>query len=142
MPEQDVAAVIRENIAAFNAGDRARYKRTLTSDTVYHELPEQRQAKGIDEVVEAAFRWREMFPDVKGEIDNLVVSETLAVFEIRWTGTHTGPLEGAGVTIPATGKKVSTAAVQVIDTKGGKIKSVRHYFDMMSLLQQLGAAPR
>ncbi|MCH8189793.1 MAG: ester cyclase [Chloroflexi bacterium] len=142
MADQDVTAVIRENLAAFNAGDRARYKGTLTNDSVYDELATQRRAKGPDEVAETMFSWKEAFPESKGEIGSMIVSGTSAAVEITWTGKQTGPLQGPGGTIPASGKTVSIPAVQMIDTEGGKIKSVRHYFDMMTMLQQLGAAPQ
>ena len=112
MADQDVSAVIRENLAAFNAGDRAKFKGTLTRDSVYDELGTQRQAKGPDEIAETTFGWREAFPDAKGDIGSMVVSGASAAVEITWTGTHTGPLQGAGGTIPASGKIVSIPCLQ------------------------------
>jgi limonene-1,2-epoxide hydrolase len=37
---------------------------------------------------------------------------------------------------------VKIPAVQVVTVEGGKIKEKRHYFDMMGMLQQLGAIPQ
>jgi len=35
-----------------------------------------------------------------------------------------------------------TRAAQIATIQGDKIKETHHYFDMMSLLQQIGAAPQ
>jgi ketosteroid isomerase-like protein len=51
-------------------------------------------------------------------------------------------LWSGGGTVPATGKQQTTRASWVLDFEGGKIKDSRHYFDMLSLLQQLGVIPR
>ena len=44
-------------------------------------------------------------------------------------------------TIPPSGRKVEVPAVQVINVSGDKITQVRHYFDLLGLLQQIGAVP-
>lgn len=42
---------------------------------------------------------------------------------------------------PLGDKPVRFPAVQVVRVEGGKTKETRHYFDMMGMLQQLGAVP-
>ena len=76
--------------------DRAKFKGTLARESVYEEFGTQRQAKGPDAIVETTFGWKEAFPDAKGDIGSMVVSGASAAVEITWTGTHTGPLQGAG----------------------------------------------
>ena len=63
----------------------------------------------------------------------------MAVLEVTWKGTHTGPLTTAEGTIPASGKRQETPAVCVFTFEGGKINESRMYFDAMTLLNQVGA---
>lgn len=63
---------------------------------------------------------------------------TAAVLEVTWTGTHTGPLDGPAGTVAPTGKKQTTRSGWVMEFESGRVKSSRHYFDMLSFLQQLG----
>ena len=62
-----------------------------------------------------------------------------AVLEITWSGTHNGPLNTGDREIPPTGKKIELRAIQVVDVANDKVKSVRQYFDMGTLLHQIGA---
>jgi steroid delta-isomerase-like uncharacterized protein len=142
MAEQDVVKLAREEIDAFNAGDWQRFKTPLAADAIYQEPATQRRVQGPDQAVQISQAWREAFPDVKGTITNAMASGNTAVLEITWEGTQRGPLTSPSGTIPASGKRVSLPAVQVVTVQGNKIKETRHYFDMMSMMQQLGALPR
>ena len=91
--------------------------------------------------MQAAQGWKTAFPDAQGTITKELASGDTAVLEITWDGTQTGPLDGPGGTIPATGKKVRLEAVQVVTVAGGKVTETRHYFDLLGMLQQLGVVP-
>jgi hypothetical protein len=56
-----------------------------------------------------------------------------------WRGVHAGPLETPTGTIPASNKPVEIPACQVVQVEGGKIKSGSHYFDLLTMLTQIGA---
>ena len=77
-------------------------------------------------------------PDVKGTVSSAISTGNTAVLEVSWTGTHTGPLQGPSGTIPATGKQQTTRAGWVLEFDDGKLTQSRHYFDMLSFMQQLG----
>ena len=62
-----------------------------------------------------------------------------AVLEVVWTGVHTGPLQTPTGTIPPSNKPINVPACQVIKVEGGKVKSYTHYYDMVTLLTQIGA---
>ena len=81
-------------------------------------------------------------PDVKGTVTNAVATGNTVVLEVTWQGTHTGPLQSPTGTIPATGRQQTTRASWVQNFDGGKIKESRHYFDMLSFMQQLGLLPQ
>ena len=78
-------------------------------------------------------------PDVKGTITNSFQSGNTVTLEISWAGTHTGPLEMPSGTIPGSGKSQTTPSAWVMDFEDEKVKQSRHYFDMMTLLAQIGA---
>jgi predicted ester cyclase len=69
----------------------------------------------------------------RGELDGTTL-------EVTWKGTHTGPLESAEGTIPASGKRQETPAAYFFTFEGDKIQESRRYFDSMTLLKQIGAA--
>ena len=136
----DAVAVARENIDAYNAGDWDRFKSTLAPGAIYEELATQRRLAG-DDSVEASKEWKRTFPDSKGTITKAFASGDHVILEITWRGTQTGELKGPLGTIPPTGRPVDVKAVQVVQVQGDKIAATRHYFDLMGLLQQLGAIP-
>jgi len=137
---QDTVSVARENIDAFNQGDKERFRTLLTPGSVYKEFATGRELQG-PEMVEEIWTWRDAFPDAHGEITNAFGSGDQVVLQIVWTGTQKGDLVGPMGTIPATGKQVRIPASQVLRISNGKIASTDHYFDLMTMLVQLGAVP-
>lgn len=139
MAEQENIKVAREEVDAFSAKDWNRYRAVMTPDTVYDEKGTQRRVQGVEQVIAVSQGWTQAFPDAKGTVGTAVASGDTVVLEITWEGTQTGPLQGPGGTIPPSGKRAIVPAVQVLQLEGGKIKEMRHYFDLMGMLQQLGA---
>ena len=80
-------------------------------------------------------------PDARGNVKNALSSGNSVALEVVWEGTHTGPLMTPGGTIPPSGKHQTTPGVLVCEVEGGKIRTSRNYFDILTLLQQIGAAP-
>ena len=142
MSEQNLIGIARELIDAFNTGDAERFKKHVIADVVYDEVGTQRKMHGADSWIQAWEMWRQALPDVKGTITSAVASGNTVVQEITWQGTHSGPLPLPGGTIPASGKRQITRASQVLIFSGDRVKESRHYFDMLSLLQQIGAIPQ
>ncbi|MBM3947715.1 MAG: ester cyclase [SAR202 cluster bacterium] len=142
MAEQDAIKTVQANIAAFNAGDAQKMAATTAENAVYEEMATQRRIQGRDATIQLAMEWRQAFPDAKGTIQRITASGNTVTAEIFWEGTHKGALPSPAGTIPATGKKVQMRAVQVTTVEGGKLKHTNHYFDLMTMLQQIGAAPQ
>ena len=64
------------------------------------------------------------------------------VEEARYVGTHTGSLRSPdGVEVPPTGKQFDFPFVGVFRVQGGKIRSIRIYYDQIELFTQLGLMP-
>jgi steroid delta-isomerase-like uncharacterized protein len=138
MSEDAIRAASAE-VEAFNEGDWERYRETLTDDSVYEEFATQRRIDGPDEIIQANQAWKEAFPDARGTIENAVASGDTVTLEITWRGTQSGPLQTDQGEIPASNRQAEVSAVQVLKLEGGKIRHNRHYFDMMTLLEQVGA---
>ncbi len=139
MAEDALLRIAREGVEAFSAGDWQRLRAILAPDAVYFEPATQRRVQGVDQIVEANEGWRRAFPDARGTVTKALASGDTVVLEITWEGTQTGPVQTPGGSIPPSGKQVTLPAVQVITVQGDRLKENRHYFDMLGLLQQIGA---
>jgi len=139
---QDMIKTARENVEAFTAGDWQRLKAALATDVIYDEIGSQRRLQGADQMVEAYKGWKQAIPDGKGTITNAFASGNSVLIEVTWTGKQTGPLVGPSGTIPPSGKVWNVQGAQVITVEGGKIRKLHQYFDLLTLLQQIGAAPK
>ena len=138
----EIVKIAREHVDAFNNADWGRMQGRLASDSRYDELGTQRKIEGSEKIVELFKGWKAAFPDGAGTVTSAVGSGNKAALEVTWKGTHTGPLETAEGTIPASGKRQETPAAYFFTFEGDKIKESHHYFDSMTLLKQIGAQPR
>jgi steroid delta-isomerase-like uncharacterized protein len=138
MTQKSVADVAKEQVIAYNEKDWDRARAALTPGVVYDEVGTHRKIKGVDDVLTAWKGWATAIPDSRATFQSEFVSGNTAVLEITWSGTHNGPLNTGDREIPPTGKKIELRAVQVVDVDNDRVRSVRQYFDMGTLLQQIG----
>jgi steroid delta-isomerase-like uncharacterized protein len=137
---QELIDVAREEVEAFSAKDWERFGSAYADDCVYDEIGTQRRVEGRDAVIETNREWTQAFPDAKGTITNVIAGDDTVAVEVTWEGTQSGPLAGPEGELPPSNRRAEVRAVQVLTFSDGKIKENRHYFDMGTLLQQLGAA--
>jgi steroid delta-isomerase-like uncharacterized protein len=131
--------IARASVECFNAGDFDRLRSLLASDSYEEELSTQRRLEGADAQVEVAREWRQAFPDGHGTIERQCVDGNTVALEIIWEGTQSGAMATPdGQELPPSNRRASVKACQVIDVEDGKIVATRHYFDLMTLLQQIG----
>jgi steroid delta-isomerase-like uncharacterized protein len=135
---EDLIALARENVEAFNAGDWDRFRATLAPNSVYEEPGTQRRLEGPDAIIEANQGWRAAYPDAKGTITDAFACGDRVAIQITWEGTQSGPLRVPGGEIPPTGRKVTVQACQVMRVEDGKTVEACHFFDMLGMLEQLG----
>ena len=140
-PDQRLIDLATQHVATFVAHDWAAYKRQLTPDAVYVEPGTGRTVKGDDAYIEAVRGWVEAFPDMACTVESALGSGDRVVLELTWAGTQTGPLVGPLGTIPPTGKYGTVGAVQIVRFENGKVKELHHYFDLMTILRNIGAVP-
>ncbi len=136
-PEQLIQAA-KAPLIAYSNKDWKAVRASITSDFVYDEVATHRKAKGADEVMTLWKGWAEALPDSKATFHEVYVSGTTVVLELTWKGTHTGPLETPDGPIAPTGKKIEIRACNVMKVAGEKVSMQRQYFDMATMLAQLG----
>ena len=136
----DSTAQAQRIIELFNAADWDALSEALPSDTTYTEYGTQRSFKGPGAIVESLRGWKTAMPDVVGTVQSAIATGNQVALELVWEGTHTGPLATPDGEIPASGKHQKTPAVWVFDFDGDTLTESRQYFDMLALLQQIGAA--
>ena len=126
-------------VEAFNNDDWDA-ARSLIGDSTYNELGTQRSLKGADAIIEALQGWKKAMPDVKGSVTNSVEGDQSVVLEVTWVGTQTGEMVTGQGTIPPSGKRQSTPSAFIFDYENENLKESRNYFDILTLLRQIGAA--
>ena len=139
MTDKSVADLAKEQVLAYNEKDWDRARAALAPEVVYEEVGTHRKLKGVDDVLTAWKGWATAISDSRATFQSELVSGNTAVLEITWTGIHDGPLQTPNGEIAPTGKKIELRAIQVVDVANDRVKSVRQYFDMGTLLQQIGA---
>lgn len=138
MTEQELIIAAKAPTDAYNKKDWNAMKSSITPDCTYDEVSTHRTIKGLDQVVEVWQNWAKAIPNSSATFENACVSGGKVILEVTWRGKHTGTLQTPNAEIPATGKEISLRACQIVEIENGKAKSMRQYFDMMTMMQQLG----
>jgi len=96
---------------------------------------------GRDAVRQQYQLWLNAFSDMQVEVLHVVEGDNTLAGEVRVTCTHSGPLPGASGAIPATGRTIVIEQCDVATLRDGSVTSFHSYFDMLSLLAQIGVVP-
>ena len=139
MPQESPIDAAKASVIAYNEKNWDRVKETVTPTVVYDEVGTHRTITGAQDVIAAWKEWATALPDSKATFERAVASGDTVTLELTWRGTHRGPLQTPEGEIPATGRQIEIRACQIVDVADGKARSIRHYFDMTTLLQQIGA---
>ena len=109
---------------------------SLASDAVYYDsgAPPSVGLEGQKQRTNALLG---AFPNVSFTIEDMVAEADKVAVRWNFQGTHRGPFAN----ISATGEEVVMTGMTIYRLEGGKIKEARSNFDMLGLLQQLGAVP-
>jgi len=135
----NVTEIAKAATIAYNDKNWDRVKELLAADAVYDEKSTERRIQGVGQILDAWKGWATAIPDSKATFVRELASGDTAVIEVVWTGVHTGPLQMPSGPIPASNKPIRVPACQVIQVEGEKVKSFTDYFDMLTLLTQIGA---
>jgi predicted ester cyclase len=84
-----------------------------------------------------AATFREVFPDWRSDLEQLIAENDLVAENFIAHGTHRGSLMGE----TPTGREMTLRGVNIFRVAGGKIVERWGRLDHLGLLQQLGLAP-
>jgi steroid delta-isomerase-like uncharacterized protein len=129
-----VTDIQRQVLDAWNRRDWETYRSLLHSEYRYTG-PDGKEQVGPEAGLNVAKMYANAFPDGKLEVKNSLSSQSISVSEFIARGTHKGDLRG----IPPTNKTVEVRIANFMELRDGKIFREREYFDMMTMLVQIGA---
>jgi steroid delta-isomerase-like uncharacterized protein len=127
------ATLVRESVAAFNAGDTRKLLTIVAPDIVIHyaEMPEPLRGR---ETWQHGFELiKRAFPDLEIHIDDLVAADDKVALRLTLTGTHQGEFQG----IPATGRAISYVSHEFYRVADGLFAEEWICSDTASLFSQL-----
>jgi steroid delta-isomerase-like uncharacterized protein len=128
-------------VEAYNEKNWHKLRSVVTPDFVYEEVATQRRLEGVEAVLACWQAWARAFPDSRATFDEEFVSNQGIVLEVTWCGTHTGLLDLPGGPVAPTNRPIRLQSCQVLAFRDGKVHLIRQYFDIATLLQQLGMLP-
>ena len=124
---------------AYNDKNWDRARSSFTEKGIYDEKATGRRLQGIEQILEAWQGWARAIPDSKATFVAEYACGDTAVLEVVWNGVHTGPLQMPSGVIPASNKHITMPGCMVVKVESGKVQSMSHYFDLATLLSQIGA---
>ncbi|HYJ80105.1 MAG TPA: ester cyclase [Longimicrobiaceae bacterium] len=138
MTTQEITALAHGIYDAFNRRDFAYTAAASTDDVEVLNVPTGQVFRGKEELIGFLQSWATAFPDGTIEVANVIAGENGAAAEFIARGTQTGPLVGPMGTIPPTGRAVEVRFIDAWEMRGDKIARGRTYYDLMTMLGQLG----
>jgi predicted ester cyclase len=130
---QPVILAARRYAAFWNTGEARYAEAALAQNFVDHTLPSGRP-QGFKGVLEASKNFRAAIPDLRAEIEELLVVEDRAAVRYLFTGHFTGRFKD----LKGDGREISFRAVDIYRVQNGQISDNWHLEDNLSLMQQLG----
>jgi predicted ester cyclase len=110
----------------------------LAEDCEIIDVPTGRTLRGPDGYRQIVLFFAEGFPGSRIEMTNIFSTDDQSVIEFTGRGTNTGPLHMPTGDIPPTGRYSELRFCSVNRAQSGKIVSIHQYYDVMTMLQQLG----
>ena len=146
MTAQDNVAFARSQVELFNShqSDPAWLDKAvaaLAEDFEQTDVPSGQTTHGPEGFRQFNLFFAEGFPDGRVEITNVFATEDQVAVEFTGRGTNTGPLHMPTGDVPPTGRYAELRFCNVLQIKNGKITRSHLYYDLMTMLQQLGLVP-
>ena len=123
--------------AFWSAHDMEHLLPLFTESVLYEDVTLGVANRGIAELRAFGERFFSAFPDVTFELRSSFVNGTGGGAEWVMRGTHKGDLPG----LPTTSKRMEIRGASIFEFSGNKIRRCSDYWDMATLLNQLGLAP-
>ena len=127
------AAVAEKWIAAWNSHDPDKMLPAFTDDVFYEDVAFGEVSHGSTEFRKFAASEFEGVPDAELKLVRASVHNGHGTIEWTFSGTDKGVFK--------TGKKFSVRGVSVIDVRDGKISRSLDFYDVATIMRQVGVLP-
>jgi predicted ester cyclase len=117
-----------------NPKSEARYAEAALARNFFDRTLPPGRPQGVNGVLEASKNFRAAIPDLRAEIEELLVVNDRAVVRYTFMGHFTGTFKDA----KGDGREISFRAVDIYRVQNGQISDNWHLEDNLSLTQQLG----
>lgn len=141
MPAQDNVRLVQDLFDAVNRHDVDGALSLVDPNVEWVNMATGETFRGPGGFRRILQEWWRTFPDNSVEIVDLIAGQDGATVEYIGKGTHDGPLTGPSGEISPTGRHVEMQFCDVYKIKNGKIVSGHIYYDLETLMRQLGQAP-
>ncbi len=138
MAAQDNAAAILEIYRLFNTSQYDAVLEHVSDDCEVLLVPFNQTFRGKEGFREFMLSFKTAFPDVTVNTYHQVACGDEVVNEFVVRGTHTGPLQTPGGTVPPTGKALEYLACETWSMRDGQVTRIRNYQDAATIMRQLG----
>ena len=138
MSEQDNLRLTRQVWDAWNAHDPEAFIKLLDDNFISESDTLPASLRGREAARQSMQMYLKAFPDLHFDIQQMMASGERVITQWHATGTHKGELMG----IPASGRRgEGIRGCSVSQHGGGKVVREWVYWDVASLLRQIGALP-
>ena len=128
-------------VERYNAGDLDGVM-ALYADDAVQGMPDG-TFKGREVIRERLAMELAACPDVVHSVRSFVSDGDFFADEWTFAGTHTGPfVMPDGTEVPPTGKRLEVEGMEVVALRDGKIVLNTLYYDMLSVVAQMGLLPQ
>ena len=133
--EENKAIVLRHWEEVVSKGNLDLIDEIFAPDFVAHEADQD--IRGPEGVRQFIVMLRAAFPDLHVTVEDVLAEGDKVVQRWSGHGSHQGELMG----LPPSGKRISVAGITISRFEDGKVAEEWELYDMMGMMQQLGALP-
>ncbi|MDO2453102.1 ester cyclase [Enterobacter asburiae] len=127
-------AVAREYASFWNTGNETLARNALAAGFIDKTPPEGRK-QGPEGAILASRAFRAAVPDLRCDVEQMIISGDRVVSHLHFHGTFTGTFGE----LKGQGQKIDFIATDIYEIGDGKIVANWHIEDNLTLMKQLGA---
>lgn len=137
MSTEENKAIVRRFFKAFAANDQATLKEVLAPALVAY-LPGVPDPLNLEAFLAVVGRWNMAFSDLDFAIEEQIAEGDKVAARLTVRGVHS---RGDFLDVPPSGKHMAISIVTIERITSSQIVERRVIFDLLALMQQLGATP-
>lgn len=130
--------LVHAHLDAISTSDWRKLGAVLAPDVVYDDVGNRQRIIGAAGYLATVQRWKRAFPELKATVLRSFSVGNSVMIELIWSGRHLGPFDVGGLTVAATRREMSLRSGVFYAVSGRQLREARHYYDMHSVLAQMG----